>query len=189
MSGVRQRGGGMTGRKFSLQPFSDDEFSNPFRISGQYARHLGAFLIRWELLGPLDELSIPLPSPDPARRRGLWTGTCFEFFLAPENSAPYREFNLSPSGEWNVFHFSGYRRDMKEDGAFDSLPFRIEREPEALRLSLEIDLGRIGVRKGAVKAGVAAVIKGSTGHLSYWALVHCGPRPDFHRRESFVLVL
>jgi len=36
---------------------------------------------------------------------------------------------------------------------------------------------------------VAAVVKLRDGRVTYWALSHPGPRPDFHRRDSFLIKL
>ncbi len=175
----------MTVLGFSLHPFSPSGF---FRIAGDVARRSGALVLRYELTGPLDELAIP-ETAAPARRGGLWEETCFEFFLAVKNSPEYREFNLSPSGEWNIYRFADYREGMEEEEAFASLPFHVERDPDVLRLSLEIDLSRIVPPGGVLEAGVSAVIKKKNGELTFWALAHPGPEPDFHRRESFILEL
>jgi len=97
------------------------------------------------------------------------------------------EFNLSPSGHWNVFRFSAYREGMQEDAAIGSLPFIVQRQSGAFSLSLNIDLDRI-IRSDQVMAvGVSAVIKSRRGETSYWALTHLGKQVDFHRRESFII--
>jgi hypothetical protein len=54
---------------------------------------------------------------------------------------------------------------------------------------MELDLGKILPAGGAVEAGVCAVIRTTAGGTSHWALAHPGPRPDFHRREGFALIL
>ncbi len=179
----------MTGRGFSLDPFSSSGLSGSFQVTGEIARRPGALTVRYELLGPLDELAIPGPAAAPARKDGLWEETCFELFLAVKNSPRYREFNLSPSVHWNVYRFADYREGMEEEGAYDSLPFRVERGPDALSLALEIDLSRIVPGEQALEIGVTAVMKFRSGEASHWALTHPGPGADFHRREGFSLEL
>src|SRR4030042_7193941 len=67
----------------------------------------------------------------------------FSLFPFPgEGSERYWEFNLSPAGHWNVYRFASYRKEMREEPAFASLPFRVRTEPEALRLSRLSPKGR-----------------------------------------------
>ncbi|MEB3264615.1 MAG: hypothetical protein VKJ66_09615 [Synechococcus sp.] len=40
-----------------------------------------------------------------------------------------------------------------------------------------------------LRIGVTAVLEDRRGGISYWALAHTGPEPDFHRRDSFLLRL
>jgi hypothetical protein len=54
---------------------------------------------------------------------------------------------------------------------------------------MDLGLGNILPAGETVEAGVCAVIKTETGGTSHWALAHPGPRPDFHRREGFALIL
>jgi len=46
-----------------------------------------------------------------------------------------------------------------------------------------------GVAGEKIELGAAVVLEAADGNLSYWALRHAAARPDFHRRESFVLRL
>jgi hypothetical protein len=179
----------VTGRGFSLDPFSSSRASDSFQVVGEISRRSGALAVRYELTGPLDELAIPGPAVSPARRDGLWEETCFELFLAAKNSPRYQEFNLSPAGHWNVYRFADYREGMEEETAFDSLPFRVERGPNALSLVVEFDLSRVVPADQALEIGVSAVIESKSGEASHWALTHTGPEPDFHRREGFILKL
>ncbi|MCE5243213.1 MAG: DOMON-like domain-containing protein [Syntrophobacteraceae bacterium] len=179
----------MNERRFFLQPFAPAGDPGDIRISGVISRRAGIFSIRYELGGRLDGLALAPPAAVPGRRNGLWEETCFEFFLAEKESPVYREFNLSPSGNWNVYRFSDYRKDMREEETLESLPFRVARGPDALKLSLEVDLGGILRADWPVEAAVSAVIRGKDGSTTYWALTHHGPRADFHHRDGFILQL
>ena len=137
----------------------------------------------------MSDLAIPAPEETPGRKDRLWEGTCLELFLGAKGSEAYREFNLSPSGNWNVFRFTSYRAGMLEEEAFTSLPFAVRIGQDALELSLELDVGKILPKNEAIEAGVAVVVKTVKGGTSYWALAHPGPRPDFHRREGFALTI
>ena len=71
----------------------------------------GVFLaVSWRLAGDLSTVALPAPAPRPARLDGLWRGTCFELFLGLAGEPAYREFNLSPSGDWNAYRFDAPRQ-------------------------------------------------------------------------------
>jgi hypothetical protein len=176
-------------RSFSLKPFPGEDNAPDVKITGTIGRRADTLSIGYALLGNLSELAIPSQGELPGRKDRLWEGTCLEFFLGVKDSEPYWEFNLSPAGHWNVYRFISYRKDMREEPAFTSLPFRIQTEPEALRLSLDLEVGKIIPKDKTVEIAVSAVIETVTGKRSHWALVHPGPRPDFHRRDGFVLNL
>lgn len=153
----------------------------------------------------LDCLDIPATASHPGRKDSLWENTCFEFFLAPAGSLHYWEFNLSPSGDWNVYRFDAYRRGMRVEDSFSDFPFRVHRDPDILavtgRFAWDSVLGAVAAGAGgtapsnghpdlrALDAGISAVLKGRNGQISYWALTHCRERPDFHARESFIIRL
>lgn len=122
----------------------------------------------------------------PARRAsrfvdGLWRHTCFEVFLARKGSPAYREYNLSPSGEWASYAFRKYRRRGEADAA--SPRPRLRRAAGTLRLDGTIEA------KGPWRIGLSAVIEEKSGARSYWALRHPPGKPDFHHRRAFALDL
>ena len=179
----------MTGRDFSLQPFSPIGPPLTIKITGHIARRSRQLAIRYDLRGDLAELVIPAPAARPARRHRLWEETCFEFFLGVKDSPGYWEFNLSPAGHWNVYRFAGYRQGMAEETALTPPPMSVQRRPDLLRVALELEVERIMAADQPLMVGMAAVIKLAGGGLTYWALIHPGPEPDFHRRDGFLVEL
>ncbi|MBM4301755.1 MAG: DOMON-like domain-containing protein [Deltaproteobacteria bacterium] len=179
----------MNGQDFSLRPFSPLSPHLDFRITGHIARRADILAIRYDLHGPRAKLVIPGPAELPSRKHGLWEETCFELFLGVKDSPRYWELNLSPAGSWNVYHFAGYRQGMTEETAFPSLPLSVRRRPELLRVALELEIERIVGADQPLAVALAAVIKSRDHGLTYWALTHPGPRPDFHRRDSFLMEL
>ncbi len=175
-------------RNFILEPFPANEPPPPVQITGSIIRRSNRLSITFQLLGALQEILIPAREEMDARRSGLWEETCFELFLAPENSEQYWEFNLSPAGHWNVFRFSGYRQSMQEETAFTSLPFMVQNTGDTLLLTLEFDTGMI-LKGCSLEAGVSAVIKTRGGQGSFWSLAHHSVRPDFHARDCFIIRL
>ncbi|MEN8264041.1 MAG: DOMON-like domain-containing protein [Nitrospirota bacterium] len=179
----------MTGHSFALRPFAPDNSGPGLKITGNISRSSNILVIRYELSCPLQEIVIPQPSDMPVRRNLLWEETCFEFFLGTEKSESYREFNLSPSGHWNVYYFRSYRQEMKEDAAVSSLPFSVKKDSDILKLELELNLDRIVPAEQPLNAAVSAVIKHTNGRTTYWALTHPGQKADFHLRDGFILEL
>ena len=127
----------MNGQNFALQPFTS--FAS-FVLNGTISRHQTCLNITYNLTGPLEDLIIAPQAAKPARLWVLWERTCFEFFLARQNTASYWEVNLSPAGHWNVFRLSDYRQGIQEEPAFQALPFSVQQKPERLMLSLNVDL-------------------------------------------------
>lgn len=177
----------MIDRSFSLQPFPSAGLGLNLAITGHIARRGHTLALRYELRGRLTKVALPAPAVLPERRPGLWQETCFEFFLAVQDAPGYWEFNLSPAGPWNVYRFAAYREGMQEEMAFTSLPFRVEPPSDSLRLALKIDVAGIIPADRRLQVALAAVIKLTGGKVTYWALTHPGPHPDFHRRDSFIV--
>jgi hypothetical protein len=176
--------------RFFLKPFPGEGNPAGIAIGGSIARSADALSVRCEVRGDLSKVSIPLAAEAPRRQDRLWEETCLELFLGTTDSAEYWEVNLSPSGHWNVYRFDKYREGMREEPGITSLPFQVRTQPDALRLSLDLDLRKILPQvQGAVEAGVCAVLRPVAGKTSHWALTHPASRPDFHRRDGFALIL
>lgn len=147
----------------------------------------GALRLDYLLHGDCVALRVPDPVA-PVRRDGLWRHTCFEAFVAGSEGSAYREFNLSPSGEWAAYGFPARRHDMQV--------LRLSRPP-CIEITLVDDMLRLRASiagadlpfGGALRVGLAAVIEDSGGMLSYFAIEHAGPEPDFHDPAGFTLRL
>jgi len=175
--------------KFSLNPFREKGPVPDIEIAGSIGRRVNTLSIGYTLRGDLLDLAIPVPVDVPERKDRLWDNTCLEFFLGIRGSLNYWEFNLSPAGHWNVYRFASFREGMREEPSIASLPFEVWTAPGALRLELDLEIASIIPAARAVDVAVCAVVKTRTGAVSHWALVHPGPRPDFHRRDGFLLAL
>jgi hypothetical protein len=179
----------MSDRSFFLQPFTSNHLPPEIEISGNIARHCNTLTIQYQILGQLAELAIPAVANSPTRKDELWQQTCLEFFLGIENSFQYWEFNLSPSGDWNIYSFEDYRQGMQAEAAFTSLPFIVYNRPNCLLLTLELDLDKIVKIDQTLEIAIASAIKPQVGEVTYWALTHCGTPADFHQRGSFIIKL
>jgi hypothetical protein len=99
----------------------------------------------------------------------------------------YREFNLSPSGQWAVYGFRGYRDGGQRDGGV-APRIVVRRSPHRLELEAQIDRDVLTQHR-SLRLGLSAVVEDAGGALSYWALQHPPGKPDFHHVDSFALQL
>ena len=179
----------MTGQSFSLIPFGAANLP-AIRIFGTVALQNHDLAIHYFLSGRVEDITLPPLSRHSGRRDDLWKSTCFEFFLALKDGPGYWEFNISPSGHWNVYQMDAYRRiGFRQESAIENLPFTFKREVEGYSLDAAVDLDPIIPPGQAVEMGITAIVQTKDGSETYWALTHPGPEPDFHLRDGFILAL
>lgn len=92
----------MKQRSFHLQPFARPAVVPQLRVLGDIARHGDRIILDYLIQANVDELSIPASCRHAERRDELWRDTCLELFLARGDAPAYREFNMAPSGHWNL---------------------------------------------------------------------------------------
>jgi hypothetical protein len=172
---------------FTLRPFPTESSLPQIEISGRVNRKDNILSIEYQLFGDLNAISIAPPASLPSRQFHLWEATCFEFFIGIPGDRNYWEFNLSPSGDWNVFALDDYRQGLRDEIAFTSLPFKVDRYPNYITLNLDVDLSEIILLEQDLEMAVTTVIKSSQNELSYWAIFHSGKEADFHLRDSFII--
>ncbi len=149
-------------------------------------RRLGLSL-DYEITGDIAGLHIP-GWVRWSRADDLWRTTCFEAFIArPEGG--YLEFNQSPSGQWAVYAFDGYREGMRHQPGVEIRNGVREQDEGRLHVAGVLDLDRMNLGEGPWRLGLSAVIEATDGAISYWALAHPSDKPDFHHPDSFVLEL
>lgn len=145
-------------------------------------REPDGFIARYRIIGAQASVKRPPPTP-PERADNLWRTTCFEAFIATDDGG-YYELNFSPSTEWAVYRFDGYRTGMR---ASDDLGApRIEAQADTGWYEL---VANFGAPKNAVRLALSAVLEEQNGAKSYWALAHAQGQPDFHNAASFTLDL
>jgi hypothetical protein len=179
----------MTKKSFSLIPFHAPEIPN-ISITGDISLQNHIVTLDYTLSGKTEDVFLPSPSTNPSRKDELWKTTCFEFFQAVKDQPQYWEFNMSPSGDWNVYHMDAYRRiGFREETSIQRLPFEVWNESSAFHLKVLVDLHPILRPNQSLEFGITAVIQTTDRNKTYWALSHPAPAADFHLRESFILEL
>jgi hypothetical protein len=155
----------------------------------------GLLALRYRIEADLERLRIP-PACAPAPGERLWQHLCCEVFVAPASAragagagagaaagagaGAYLEFNFSPSGEWAAYAFERYR-----EGTPLGVPdpgIAVRTDAQALELSASVE-----VAAAKLRVALCVVIEELDGALSYWALRHPAPRPDFHHPDGFAL--
>lgn len=126
---------------------------------------------------------------NPERRDGLWRQTCAELFVGAVGAPGYLEWNLSPTGHWNLYRFDGYREGGRPEPAIVDAAPHVTRQTGQLAVEATLPLAPVRLADLALEVGVSAVIAEKGGALSHWALHHPAERPDFHDRRGFVLRL
>jgi hypothetical protein len=148
----------------------------------------GKLAVTFTLDADMTQVVLPRAST-PGRADELWRHTCFEVFVALPEGEAYCELNFSPSGEWAMYGFVGYRRGMTSIEVRRPPRIAVRPTPRGLVLEAITYLGELPMPEpgSPLRAGAAAIIEEKDGHLSYWALAHPSARPDFHHRLGFVL--
>src|SRR4051812_19971934 len=98
-----------------LAPFSNEPSNPDLKIKVEVDLKEGSELsLSYRCEGNLDSILIAEPKPG-SRADKLWEHTCFEAFFGIQGQDSYWELNLSPSGDWNLYHFDSYRSGMKRE--------------------------------------------------------------------------
>lgn len=140
--------------------------------------------LRYTLRGDWARLRLPTPRATPGRAEGLWRHTCFELFRGTTATPAYEEFNFSPSGAWASYRF--LRERVPAPAGHGAIPGACRSQgptPQELVLHARLPAPAASAN---VLIGLSAVLEADDGSLSYWALRHSRPQPDFHARAGWV---
>ena len=144
----------------------------------------------YTVAGDCTALRIPPAAEVPGPADGLWRHTCLEAFVAVDGDPGYREFNFSPSGQWAIYSFARERvRTPLEVEAATQPSMHVHLSSEQLTLTAHLPWNALPLRGSALCMGLSAVMEDANGQLSYWALQHPCPQPDFHHPAGRALRL
>lgn len=145
----------------------------------------GGWWLRYTLGAALAALRLPPPAAQPGPADGLWRHTCFEAFVGTAQGAAYREFNFSPSGDWAAYAFSAPRQRASAEHLPLAPRLQWQQGDDTLTLDAWLPQGALPSADPPHALGLSAVIETGDGRLSYWALAHPAPQPDFHHRAGW----
>jgi hypothetical protein len=154
----------------------------PQKLAGGWVLQL-----TYTVLGDIARLCLPEPAESRAMD-GLWAHTCFEAFFSEPPSAAYREFNFSPSTQWAHYRFST-ERTPDPSGPAPATPVVQSPEVSHNRLVMTASVAAKPVTQLETLFSPTAVLELTDGSLSYWAVNHPAPLPDFHARAGWTTPL
>jgi hypothetical protein len=170
-----------------LHAHPSTQWAPPISVEASVWREAGTVRLQYIVSGNIPALFVPPPARS-QRRDELWKHTCAELFVAAPEHHAYCEFNFSPSSEWAAYAFDDYRQGSRQL-ACESPIVGVRREASLLRLTVECHLPASLAAAQVLQGGISVVIDDTQSRMSYWALRHPADRPDFHRRDGFVLEL
>jgi hypothetical protein len=119
----------------------------------------------------------------------LWRHTCCEAFVAEPADGGYSEFNFSPSGAWAAYRFTAYREGMRPVAVVADPVIDVRITADHIELDALIGSRSVPLADEGLHLGLTVVVEELSGALSFWALVHPLPRPDFHHADGFRFAL
>lgn len=175
--------------RLTLKPHPDTPCKAVREIAVEVAREGLALSLKFELTGDVQAIAFP-EWRNAARADELWRHTCFEAFVGDSGAAGYAEINLSPSNQWAVYAFDGYRDGMRSPDGVERRDGVVREDVGVYRIQAAFDLNRLDVLSAAGwRLGLSAVIELKDGSKSYWALAHAPGQPDFHHPDAFAATL
>lgn len=146
--------------------------------------------LRYRFAGEISRVRIP-PALASERTDQLWRHTCCEAFIRHPAGSGYWEYNLSPSTQWAIYRFEGYRRGMRNAEGAGPENLSVRSDENRLDVEATLDLRHLPRPPGRhpVRLALCAVIEELDSRLSYWAIQHPPGQPDFHHPEGFALQL
>ena len=137
----------------------------------------------FRLDGHVPAIILP-PSAAPGRRDNLWQTTCFEIFWQPLGGTAYREFNLSPSGQWAAYDFDSFREGMR-DAPVEAIALACSHDEAGLVLKARI----AAELPGPAQVALNAIVEHADGGKQYWALAFPPGKPEFHSEANRALIV
>jgi hypothetical protein len=121
-----------------------------------------------------------------SRKDELWKRTCFELFLANRDKPNYYELNMSPSSEWNFYHFVDYKKEMKEEKNISEPLVHLSKTPKGYLFSFEFDLYPKFL-KDDFTFNLAVILLDTQGVRHFYSIHRKEKRVDFHDKTYWAL--
>lgn len=140
--------------------------------------------LMYQINGNIELLQLPTHCSSPHRADNLWQHTCGEAFVAQKNTTIYREWNFSPSRQWQVYEFADYREARTLPAVSAPQIYSIV-TPEQFTLTVQIP-STWYPHNTPLLLGLSMILQDVTGKISYWALQHSPGLADFHIDKNWM---
>ncbi len=142
--------------------------------------------IKYEIIGDLLSYNFPKVTKQ-KRANELWRDTCFELFIANYSSEEYYEINTSPSTEWNAYHFTSYKNEMKASDVFSVPNISFYQLDKRYEFSFEMTF-RKDIFEKELLVNLAVILLDQKGIRHFYTIHRQNKSPNFHDREWHTLI-
>jgi len=139
----------------------------------------------FKIAGELENYLFDKPQKQ-SRKDELWKRTCFELFLANNDKPNYYELNMSPSSEWNFYHFSDYKQEMKEEKNISNPSIHCSKVPKGYLFSFEFELYTNVVEDNFI-LNLAVILLDRQGIRHFYSIHRRSENVDFHDKAYWNL--
>lgn len=137
--------------------------------------------LQYELKGPIKKILFDQSASAGSFVNGLWQSTCFELFMAYKET--YIEWNISPTGAYACYLFSGSRHQVGEMHNAGPQDFKCV-VGKSIIVSFRLKLPSWLITNSPIEYQIGGVVK-TEQDIAYFAIAHSNNTPDFHNRTSF----
>ncbi|MCX7978867.1 MAG: hypothetical protein N2578_07675 [Bdellovibrionaceae bacterium] len=173
-----------------LHPWGLEASSSSYSVLGELTVSGSRFCICWQLSGDLSSFVIPKCSSspfkllEPNRKNELWKETCFEFFIRPKGQERYWEFNLSPSGKWNLYSLAKYRDELVPSKDLIDGEVSVDGSNQLYKITASLNAPELA--KSPFMYNLTCVLQCAGQKTLFFAPRHPKTKPDFHDPSCFL---
>jgi len=141
--------------------------------------------LKFKVKGKVNNYIFPKLSTQ-QRANNLWKSTCCELFFAHDGEKRYREINISPSAQWNIYQLKEYRGLLEEEKNLSEPTIKTVQEEDCYQLSFQYHLDEEIVEKNLI-FNLAVVLLNVDEVRSFYTINRTTKAVDFHDKEHWIL--
>ena len=142
-----------------------------------------AFTVEYSIIGDLSTYHFPKITKQ-ERAHELWLDSTFELFIAKNKGTEYWEINLSPSTQWNCYHFTNYKENMNESNLISTPSIISYNDKNRYSLSFTSFIQN-GLLSQELLINLCVILLDKNGIRNFYSIKRREGTPDFHDREYF----
>ena len=139
--------------------------------------------LNYQIVGDLSNYHFPQNSKQ-QRADELWLDSCFELFISHPHKNEYWEINISPSTEWNIYHFTSYKEDMRVSNIISTPTIKSYRYEHEYKLSFETIIQKENFDK-LLLINLCVILLDKKGVRNFYSMDRREGSPNFHDRACF----